>query len=156
MDEVRAAALLREAWEVEIGGVPFFGVLADRFPDHREALTLLARVEQVTGKLVEPVARAHGVEVDESAIVNGVRRYAERLDGTLPSIMKDSVALGASYIESYQELHSVLAAEEAQLADDLVAHEQAAMHLMTCIAEGSAGGEDLVKDYLARHDIVTT
>jgi hypothetical protein len=156
MDETRVAALLKQAWEVEIGGVPYFSVLADRFPDHRDAFTLLARVEKVTGRLVEPIARAHGVAIDTAAILKGVRRYAERLEGTLGSIMNDGVTLGASYLEWYEELRALLAEEDAALADDLVAHERAAMHLMTCIAEGRSGGETLVTDYLARHDSVTS
>src|SRR5438045_9068964 len=72
------AELLRQSWTAEAAGVGYFDALAQRFAEQAEAMTIFRLVEQTTRDLIEPVARAHGVEsIDQEAAARGGAQYAD-------------------------------------------------------------------------------
>lgn len=151
-DTARRDELLKKSWEGEVGGEAFFGGLRHILPDDRATWEALTRLEATTRRLIDPVARGHGIEIDEEASAEAGASFAagatpEARDGLLHA----TVDIANEFLGIYRELGDLLDADEAWLSDELVAHELALQHCINALLSGEDGGEKLIEEYLARH-----
>lgn len=142
--------LLEQAWAGEALGAAYFEALEHSLPDQIATWTLLARLERTTGKLVEPVASAHGVTIDEAGAAATGAQFGEASQD-LATVIDGSLNVAAQYLGVYEELGKALPPDDAWLGTELVTHEQA---LVSCM-EGLRNGTDgtvAVRSFLHRHE----
>jgi hypothetical protein len=144
--------LLADAWRGEILGEVAFRAFADAMPDDREIWDLLADLEARVAELVRDFARPRGVEVDESATETAAKSAMERL---LPIDRARAIDLTLGYVpgavEGYQRLLPLLPADEAWIAEELIAHERALHAHLDGVRAGTPDPARPVIDFLARH-----
>ena len=133
--------LIGEAWRLKIGGEAFFEMLASRFPERSQDLTLLARAERAAARLLAPIADRHGVSIDGEIVVQGVRLHVAALDGDLRQILEESADRGAGCLPLYASLASSLPAYDRRIAEGLEKFERAAIDFMLSILSGDTESE---------------
>lgn len=147
------AELLRKSWEGEILGESFFEGLAKALPDDRREWEALARLERVTGRLVEAVAKAHGVEVDEAEAARTGAAFAESAtEESRDDLLKATIGLANDeFLPLYRQIAGVPGEDESTLGKALVAHELALIHCCEALLAGEPGGEDKIEEFIAVH-----
>lgn len=133
--------LILRAWQLKVGGEAFFEGVAYRFPDRAADLELLAAAERAACARVEPVARAHGLDLDTDAVAGGVLSYVETLGPDLESILQQSAEQGRGCRDLYRQLGQAGSGQHQQLADHLNTIEDAAIAFMEAMVDGPS--EDL-------------
>ena len=148
----RRDELLKKSWEGEVLGHSFFSALIDAMPADHRMWELLTALEATTGALVAPVARSHGIEIDDAALVEGGTGFAQSaVDQGRDALFKQTLEVVADFMTSYQELTGLLAEDETWLGRELVAHEEALAHYIECELAGEPGGDAKVVEFLSRH-----
>lgn len=152
-NDSRINELLRKSWEGEVLGEAFFAGMAKKLPDDKAEWDALTRLEATTRRLVEPVARAHGIEIDEAeAIKNGETFAAIATSETRDDLLKGTSQLATSeFLPIYRELTDLLGPDEAWIGEELVTHELALVHCVEALLAGEADGDKLINEYLDRH-----
>jgi hypothetical protein len=142
--------LLEQTWAGEALGAAYFAALERSLPDQAATWALLGRLERTTGTLVEPVARAHDVTIDEAAASGTGRQFGEAATD-LGTVIDGSVAVAAQYLGIYQELGKALSPDDAWLGPELVAHERALVSCLEALRQGTDGSMD-VRAFQQRHE----
>lgn len=146
--------LLQKAWEGEILGRTFFSGLADAAPTDAPMWELMVALESATAAMIEPIAAAHGVVIDEHAqVVEGEALVAGSRDLSRDDLLAATLAVIPGFLEMYRELATVLPPEETWLGDELVEHEQALAEALDAALHDRPNGTTRVVAYLARRGI---
>ena len=144
--------LLKKSWEGEVVGQSFFRALAEEMPSDRPMWETLANLEGVMGELVESVAVQHELEIDLGALEStGISFAKSTPTGDRDVLFKELLAVVAEFLKTYEELAGLLAADEAWLGRELIAHEQALAFYVEHELAGEQGGDIKVLEFLGRH-----
>lgn len=119
----------REAFEGEVLGAALFERLVELLPpgDQRDRVAVLHRLEASTRDLLRPVLARKGIATDGEATSAATgAAFAEGLAAQPWSQLVGSLQTAtASYAALYAELRPLVGAEDLDVVDALVAHEEA-------------------------------
>jgi hypothetical protein len=146
--------LLKKSWEGELLGRSFFESLAELMPADSAMWTLMATLEATVAGIIDPVGRAHGIALDEPLLVqSGIDFARAAAKAGREAILKGGLSIISEYLATYEELGTLLSADDAWLAPELIDHEHALGHYLQSELDGTTGGESLIIDFLARHEV---
>ena len=123
--------LLKKSWVGEILGRSVFETLVEVIPADVRMWELLAALERTTADVIEPVGRADGMEVDKTALARAgaeLARAASEAGWGGRNVLTGGLTIVAECRAIYEKLGSLLAEDEAWLADELVAHKGVLAH----------------------------
>lgn len=150
----RCDELLQKSWEGEIVGRTFFAGLAEAMPDDAPMWGVLVALETATEALIRPVATAHGLSVDETAVVESAYALVEGTR-TAPrdEVLASTRAVIPGYLEMYRELEALLPNRETWLGAELAEHEQALEAAIDGFLRGDTDWHARIAAYLGRHGV---
>lgn len=136
-----ATTLWREAFEGEVLGEALFRTMAERTDDadRRAKLDVLRRLEGSTRDLLRPVLERLGIPTDGEATAAATGAGFAESAVTQPwhVLLRGIPATTATYAAKYHELRPLVADEDVEVVDALIAHEVA----LCAFAERELAGE---------------
>lgn len=111
-------------YEEEVSGEAYFYGLAEYFSE-REKTILLARVERVAAKAIEPLLRKYGLTARDESILyeEGMEHVAVHQSYSWREFMTYIVARYPGYLDDFRTLEAIAPAEDLPALGILTEHE---------------------------------
>ncbi|MCE8522677.1 hypothetical protein KBY30_16910 [Ruegeria pomeroyi] len=143
---------LKVAFDEEIAGRAYFLMLARKYPEQRQALQLIARIEAVTASILRPPVTRAEITPGDPEILNS-KGQAEAAVEQRPwlefvwSMANDYPA----YIQEMTDLLHIAPSADRAALEALVAHEQAIVDFALAETRGDSKSMQPLIDFLRRH-----
>jgi hypothetical protein len=139
-------------YEEEIEGEAYFAELSQLFsqPDHKEKLTLLAKVESHAANAIEPLLARHGLQPRPRQILTkSGRDQARATAADWPALLADMNQTYPGYLEDFRALETMAPAPDRDRLGFLTEHEVAAIAFLAREVQGDANSVQPLNAYLA-------
>jgi dimethylamine/trimethylamine dehydrogenase len=142
---------LKLYYEEEVEGEAYFDCIAERldYPDHKQKMRLMARVENYAAASVFPLLEKYGLTPRPSETLSASgKTQAEDSTTDWSNLIAGMRKTFPGYIDDFEGVEAMAPVEDLPMLKILTAHEVAAIKFLELEAKGEPGSANPMHHYL--------